>query len=103
MAKSDSQNALDALLGRALRDKDFRQKLLDDPKTAARDSGLSEQEIEMVAGGLSIGNSLINPGSIMYCTEKTCNEKGGARVIMWSPDESFNPNVVISEVAKAKG
>lgn len=94
MAKADSQQALDALLGRALRDKEFRQKLLDDPAAAARESGLSEQDVAMVAGGLAIGNSLINPGSVMYCTEKTCNEKGGARVVMWSPDERFNPVLV---------
>ena len=75
---SDKQSKMDSLLGRALRDKDFRQKLIENPAEAAADSELSAEELELVSGGLSlIGSSLIkkiNP--IAYCTEKTCNEGG---------------------------
>lgn len=82
---SDTQNKastqkIDEILGRALRDRQFRVKLVNDPAGAAKDVGLSAQEMQLIAGGLAIGNSLLNPGSIMYCTAKTCNEKGGARV-----------------------
>lgn len=89
----DRQKKLDALLGRALRDKAFRDRLIADPKEAAKDAELSPEELELVAGGLSIGSSLQGTGSVMWCTEKTCNEKGGARVVMFSADEKFQPLV----------
>ena len=78
---SDKQKKMDSLLGRALRDKDFREKLINNPKEVATEAELSAEEIDLVAGGLAIGSSLVSPGSLVaYCTEKTCNEKGGARL-----------------------
>jgi len=91
--KKDRQKQMDALLGRALRDKEFRAQLIANPAEAAKEVGLTADELELVAGGLAIGTSLVNPGNIMYCTEKTCNEKGGARVVIWSPDPAVNPIV----------
>ena len=91
--ETDKQKRLDALLGRALRDKDFRERLIANPAEAAKEAGLSADELELVAGGLAIGGAL-TPGRLMYCTEKTCNETGGARVVMWSPNPAFNPTVV---------
>src|SRR4051794_570786 len=88
---NDRQKRLDRLLGRALRDKEFRDRLVANPQEAAREAGLSAEELELVAGGLAIGTSLPDPGRVMWCTEKTCNEKGGARVVIFSPDEGFNP------------
>ena len=42
---------------------------------------LFAEEIDLVAGGLAIGSSLVSPGSLVaYCTEKTCHETGGARL-----------------------
>lgn len=92
------QRKLDALLGRALRDKNFREKLIANPQEAAKDSGLSAEELELVVGGMAIGTGF-DPGRVMWCTEKTCNEKGGARVVIYSPDDNFNP-FVASDVAK---
>lgn len=37
----------------------------------------------------------------MYCTEKTCNEKGGARVIMWTPVDDQPIFQTISQGAAA--
>ena len=85
MADEKTQRKLDAVLGRALRDSAFREKLTSDPRAAAEEIDLSPDEVELIAGGLQIGAGLRDPGQIMYCTEKTCNEKGGARVIMWTP------------------
>lgn len=78
MTDKGKQGKIDALLGRALRDKDFRQKLVDDPKAAAAEAELSPEDLDLVAGGIALGG--LRPGQIMYCTGKTCNEKGGARV-----------------------
>ena len=55
-------NKIDEILGRALRDRNFRVKLVNDPKGAAKDVGLTEAEIQLISGGLAIGNSLLNPG-----------------------------------------
>lgn len=90
--QNPEQSKLDAILGRALRDKEFRERLISNPAEAAKESGLSPEQLALVAGGLAIGTSL-DRTRVMYCTEKTCNEKGGARVVMWSPDPAFNPVV----------
>lgn len=91
--ENDRQKKLDALLGRALRDKEFRERLISNPTEVGKEAGLSPSELELVAGGLAIGSSL-DPRKIMWCTEKTCNETGGARVVMYSPDPVFSPTIV---------
>jgi len=101
MQNNERQKKLDALLGRALRDKEFREKLVANPTEVGKEAGLSTEELELVAGGLAIGSSL-NPSKLMWCTEKTCNETGGARVVMYSPDPSFNPTVGIGSAAIEK-
>lgn len=88
MAAAGRQDKLDALLGRALRDKEFRDRLVANPSDVAKEADLSAEDLELVAGGLSLGTSLRDPSSVMFCTEKTCNEKGGARAIMWTPVEN---------------
>ena len=90
--QDDRQKKLDALLGRALRDKEFRERLINNPADVAKDAGLSADELRLVTGGFAIGSAL-DPRRLMWCTEKTCNEKGGARVVIFSPDERFNPIV----------
>jgi hypothetical protein len=100
-SETDRQKRLDALLGKALRDKTFREKLIANPQEAARESGLSPEELELVAGGMSLG-SMFDPGRVMWCTEKTCNEKGGARVVIFSPDDNFNP-LIHTDAVKGPG
>jgi len=75
MEKTKNQK-MDEVLGRALRDSEFRQKLTTNPKAIALEVGLGAEELEVIAGGVSIGTT----GAVMYCTAKTCNEKGGARI-----------------------
>jgi len=81
------QQRMDAILGRALRDKEFRQKLIDNPAEAAAEEHLSPDELELISGGMALGSSLLgrNVTRIAFCTEKTCNEKGGARVSIDNP------------------
>jgi hypothetical protein len=98
----DTQQRLDALLGRALRDKDFRDKLVANPESVAKDSGLTPAELQLVAGGMSLG-TIFDPVKVMWCTEKTCNEKGGARVVIHSPDERFNPIIQSETLTKGQG
>ena len=74
MEKTKHQK-LDEVLGRALRDSEFRQQLTSNPKAIAAEVGLSSEELEVIAGGVSVGS-----GPVMYCTAKTCNEKGGTRL-----------------------
>jgi len=98
---TDRQKRLDALLGRALRDKAFRDRLVSNPQEVAKETGLTPDELDLVAGGMSIGN-VFDPGRVMWCTEKTCNEKGGARVVIHSPDDRFNP-LIQAELPKGQG
>lgn len=98
---SDKMQKLDGLLGRALRDKAFRDKLMANPAQIGREAGLSAEELEMVVSGISLG-STFDPGRVMWCTEKTCNEKGGARVVIFSPDDNFNP-VIQAPPTKKEG
>jgi hypothetical protein len=94
---TDHSSKLDALLGRALRDSAFRERMIADPTKAAAETGLSADELKLVTSGLALGSSLHvrDPRTVMWCTEKTCNEKGGARVVIFSPDESFKPEVPV--------
>ena len=77
MIEKTKNQKLDAVLGRALRDREFWNRLTTNPKAVAMEEGLAAEELEVIAGGVAI----TNPGTIMYCTSKTCNEKGGARNI----------------------
>jgi hypothetical protein len=75
---NEQKMKLDALLGRALRDKAFREKLIANTAEVATEAGLSAEELDIVVGGLTApqpGGNL----SAFFCTEKTCNETGGAR------------------------
>jgi hypothetical protein len=65
-----NNNKLDQILGRALRDREFREKLTTNPKAVALEEGLAAEELEIIAGGMSISS----PGTIAFCTAKTCNE-----------------------------
>ncbi len=73
----EKQNKMDALLGRAMRDKEFRQKLVENPAEAAAEAELSAEELELVSGGLTLATSVFNRiNPVAFCTEKTCNEGG---------------------------
>jgi hypothetical protein len=87
MADQDLQRKLDAVLGRALRDSAFREKLISDPRSVAEEVDLTPDEVELISGGLKLGGGVRDTAQLMYCTEKTCNEKGGARVVAWTPVE----------------
>jgi hypothetical protein len=76
MAEKTKHQKMDEVLGRALRDSEFRQRLTSNPKAIAAEVGLSSEELEVIAGGVQVGGN----ASVMYCTAKTCNEKGGTRV-----------------------
>ena len=98
---TERQKKVDALLGKALRDKVFRDRLVSNPQEVAKESGLSPEDLELVAGGLSLG-SVFDPGRVMWCTEKTCNEKGGARVIIFTPEDAVNP-LIQAQLDKKSG
>ena len=80
MADTSRSQKVDEVLGRAIRDKAFRQLLVDNPTAAAKQVGLTPEELRLVAGGMAIGNTLIGGNKVMFCTAKTCNETGGDRL-----------------------
>jgi hypothetical protein len=67
---------IDEILGKALRSSEFRVRLAADPKLVATECGLSVDEMTLISGGLAIGDSLLNPQTVAWCTDKTCNETG---------------------------
>jgi hypothetical protein len=98
MDPKNTKAKLDQVVGRAIRDDSFRQKLADDPKKALKEEGLSDDELEAISGGrggianLNVINNLSNvfkPSAaqlqpsflnnltkVAWCTDKTCNERG---------------------------
>ena len=76
---------LDAILGRAVRDRAFRDALLDDPAAAAVEYGLSDEELselttmdkETASAFFSgAGAEVVGMRPKDWCTEKVCNETG---------------------------
>jgi hypothetical protein len=51
MSSPDGKGKLDQVVGRALRDEEFRNNLTADPKTTLQGEGLSDEDVEAVAGG----------------------------------------------------
>jgi hypothetical protein len=92
MTSKSREQKIDEILGKALRDREFRTKLTSDPKAAAADSGLSPEEMDLIAGGLAIGDSLLNPQTVAWCTGKTCNETG-RRNIYTNPNIYTRPGI----------
>jgi hypothetical protein len=65
IGRSEKQKKIDEILGRAIRDKEFRDKLVEDPKSAAKEDGsLSEEDMELIAGGVSLGLQLASRGAV---------------------------------------
>jgi hypothetical protein len=82
--KSVSQK-LDEVVGRAIRDKEFREQLIADPKALLKAEGLTDSELESATGGTNTLSALteIFQGPLApqllpppFCTEKSCNERG---------------------------
>lgn len=92
MTTKTREQMIDEILGKALRDSAFREKLTSDPKAAAEECGLSVEEMDLIAGGLAIGDSLLNPQTVAWCTGKTCNETGKRGNIFVNPRVN-NPRV----------
>ena len=66
MADDTMQSRIDEAVGRAVRDKDFRKRLADNPKEALKDLNIPDSEIDRIVGGLRAG------GGVMASSEKTC-------------------------------
>jgi hypothetical protein len=76
---------LDAILGKAVRDRAFREQLLDDPSAAAAGFDLSDEELgeltsmdkETASAFFSgAGAEVVGMRPKDWCTEKSCNETG---------------------------
>lgn len=91
MTDQTREQKIDELLGKALRDRDFREKLTTDPAAAAAECGLSVDEMNLIAGGLAIGDSLLNPQTVAWCTGKTCNETGRRNIYQNPAQRVINP------------
>jgi hypothetical protein len=91
MTDQTREQKIDEVLGKALRDRDFRELLTRDPAAAAVECGLSVEEMNMIAGGLAIGDSLLNPQTVAWCTGKTCNETGKRNIYQNPAQRVTNP------------
>jgi hypothetical protein len=58
------QTRIDEAVGRAVRDKEFRKRLADNPKEALKDLNIPDDEIDTIVGGLR--------SQAMASSEKTC-------------------------------
>ena len=94
MDSKEATAKLDQIVGRALRDKEYREKLAKDPKGTLEKEGLSEADLDKVAGGAlsrasgatttslytnlktTFSSSTLNPSTVMWSTDLTCNERG---------------------------
>jgi hypothetical protein len=72
---------LDELLGRAIRDHDFRKRLTTVPAQVATEFGLPVEELQVFAAALAIG-SKFGPGQVAFCTARICNEGSASQVKM---------------------
>ena len=72
---------LDELLGRAIRDNDFRERLTTQPAQVATEVGLPVEELQVFAAALAIG-SKFGPGQVAYCTARICNEGSASQIRM---------------------
>jgi hypothetical protein len=86
------QNKLDEILGRAIREPEFRERLTKDPDAVAEEVGLESSEVELFGAALAIG-SKFGDTDAAWCTGKTCNETGGARmpISFWNPAQKIDP------------
>jgi hypothetical protein len=72
---------LDAVIGRAVRDTDFRKRLLSDSQSVAKEYGLSQEELATLENfnrdaADEFFGKVVGGARIMYCTAKTCYERG---------------------------
>lgn len=78
----------DAMLGRAVRDREFREQLMTDPEKAAAEYDLSDdqiadlKEVNAEAGrqffesiGSAEGRASANLAKADWCTDKKCNDR----------------------------
>ena len=72
---------LDELLGRAIRDAEFRKRLTTLPAQVATEVGLPVEELQVFAAALAIG-SKFGPGQVAFCTGRICNEGSAAQIKM---------------------
>jgi hypothetical protein len=102
MSDQTKEQKIDELLGKALRDREFRERLTSDPVAAAVECGLSAEEMNLIAGGLAIGDSLLNPQTVAWCTGKTCNETGRRNIYTNPGQRVTNPtyNPALNPAAK---
>jgi hypothetical protein len=76
-----ASSSLDAILGRALRDQSFRQRVLTDPTGVGREYNLSTEDQNMLqhvnkAEADKFFDSISAGARARYCTAKSCYESG---------------------------
>jgi len=72
---------LDAVIGRAVRDADFRKRLLSDSQSIAKEYNLSADELTTLQNfnkdaADDFFGKVVGGRMLMYCTSKTCYERG---------------------------
>jgi hypothetical protein len=86
MAKEHSarsrEERLDELLGRAIRDAEFRKRLTTLPAQVATEVGLPVEELQIFAAALAIGSKFGHGQQVAFCTARICNEGSASQIKM---------------------
>jgi hypothetical protein len=87
---ASQEEKLDELLGRAIRDPDFRERVTSKPSEVATEYGLSEEEANLFAAALAIGSNF-GTNKVMFCTARICNEGSASQIrmpeIFWAEED----------------
>ena len=51
MDKKQASQKLDEIVGRAIKDEEYRQRLIENPDAALKEEGLTQEELNQVTGG----------------------------------------------------
>ena len=73
MAQDKEQQKIDELVERAVRDPEFRERLVANPKDALKDLQLADDEIDRIVGGIRRSNFF--SGKLITAADLTAEQK----------------------------
>ena len=75
---NEKKTSLDEVLGKAIRDEGFREQLLADPRAAVAGTGLSDEDLSLLVGGVKseaaskFFDEISSAKRMFTCTSKGC-------------------------------
>ena len=93
MDRKKASEKLDEVVGRAIRDEEYRKNLASDPQGTLTQAGLSEEDLRAVAGGLSgvqTNLSTVNFYQNLSSVFTNVGGLGNITKVAWSSDLACN-------------